>query len=67
MDKNSSSDLVPTQKTRTCKHKSKKPLIFKMGGLLCPNCRKIVIEAYSPEWLKRIKNLTRTQKVVKIR
>ena len=56
MKKNSSSDLGQKQKNQTCKHKSKKPLIFKMGGLICPNCRTVLHEAYSLQWLKRVKN-----------
>lgn len=39
-------------KSKNCKHKSRKPLIFKLGGLICPNCRTILYEAYSKKWLK---------------
>lgn len=52
----SSSDLGQKQKTQTCKHRTRKPLILKMGGLLCPTCRTVLHEAHSPQWLKRAKN-----------
>lgn len=51
----------PIQK-KPCKHKSRKPLIFKLGGLICPNCRVILHEAYSPKWLKEFQKLRKFQK-----
>lgn len=49
-------------KSKNCKHKSRKPLIFKLGGLICPNCRIILHETYSPKWLKEFQKLRKFQK-----
>lgn len=55
-----------SNKPKNCKHKSRKPLIFKMGGLICPNCRLIVYEAYSPKWFNRLsKAKKRAEKYIK--